>query len=235
MSNTFNPYAEALAVIERHPGTSGAAGLAKLVLSLYNNWCGFSFRECVDCLDSANTGLALKLVSHYAAHGETEALREVGQKLATELYQRLWEAGVTIRAARDALEAKWEREAEQAEHDKYMAAEAKLLTDPAKRIPTADALKLLDTAEGRCYAQFYSGSTWREAPLPLATVQQGIAENGTEFTHLCPDFSWALAVKWGGGDTVYYVPTDYDAREAYIEAHNLRPPRNPPRMPNKTE
>lgn len=63
--SSISPYGEALLIIKQHPGTSGAAGLAKLVLSLYNATCGYAFRECVDSLDDRLTALSLRLVQHY--------------------------------------------------------------------------------------------------------------------------------------------------------------------------
>jgi hypothetical protein len=47
----MNPYREAEAWIERHPGTGFATSLAKLVLSLWNADCAFSFREYISNLD----------------------------------------------------------------------------------------------------------------------------------------------------------------------------------------
>ena len=43
----MTPYAEALQWIKLHLGTGSSLGLAKLVLSLWNDSCGFSYRECV--------------------------------------------------------------------------------------------------------------------------------------------------------------------------------------------
>jgi len=44
---SISPYDEALQFIQRNPETGGALGLAKLILSLYNDLCGYSFAECV--------------------------------------------------------------------------------------------------------------------------------------------------------------------------------------------
>ena len=40
------PYQEAVELIDRHPGTGSSTGLAKLILSLWNEECAYSFREC---------------------------------------------------------------------------------------------------------------------------------------------------------------------------------------------
>ncbi len=56
----MSPYQEALAWIDRHLGTGGTASLVKLVLSLWNAACGFSFRECIHNLAEDHTALALR-------------------------------------------------------------------------------------------------------------------------------------------------------------------------------
>jgi hypothetical protein len=47
MENAMSPYEEALSWVRRHPGTAGARGLAKFVLSLWNDECAFALRECL--------------------------------------------------------------------------------------------------------------------------------------------------------------------------------------------
>lgn len=106
----MTPYDEALQLIQDHPGTGSATSLAKLVLSLYNGReCPFSFAECVGNLDGKNTDLALRMVTHYCEHGETQDLRWVGAKIVKE-YPRLWELGWAAFLAKSALQEQWERE-----------------------------------------------------------------------------------------------------------------------------
>jgi hypothetical protein len=62
----ITPYDEALQFIKQDPGTGGASSLAKLVLSLYNDMCGYSFAECVGNLDDRLTSVALRMVKDYA-------------------------------------------------------------------------------------------------------------------------------------------------------------------------
>lgn len=105
-------YEEAWRWIEQNPGTSGASGLAKLVLSLYNSNCGFAFSECVAVLDDNLTNLSIRMATEYARLGETEELRQVG-KLVAEQYDRLWLQGEAMRDVRYQLRRKWELEDEE--------------------------------------------------------------------------------------------------------------------------
>ena len=104
-----SPYAEALHIIKLHPGTGGAVGLAKLLLSVWNGYCCFSFRDCVGSLDDANTALALRVVTHFARFGEDEELRRIGHEVNEE-YPRLWELAEAANTAMSAVRAQWERE-----------------------------------------------------------------------------------------------------------------------------
>lgn len=223
--STFNPYAEALAMIEQHPGTGGAASMAKLVLSLYNSQCGFAFAECVGNLDAANTTLALKLVRHYTDHGETDALREVGKQLVDKHYPRLWEYSLAMRDAREATRAKWEADERKAELDALDAAEAALFTDPTKLIPANKAKELLEQNDPLVLYAFYNvAGDWRDSKLSRETVHAAIdLAGGAELSYNCPESSQTLAVRVD--QRIYYVCSDYDAREAYLET--IQPPRKP--------
>lgn len=95
-----SPYHEALYMIELHPGTGSAASLAKLILSLYNRICSYSYAECIGNLDSRNIDLALRVVTHFTQHGEDDALREIGQALASTTYKHLWGMGEAMAKAR---------------------------------------------------------------------------------------------------------------------------------------
>lgn len=113
----ITPYQEALTIIERHTGTGGATGLAKLVLSLYNDECAFAWRECTRSLDENNQALALRIVAHFEQHGEDTELRRAGERMV-ELYPRLWDLGQTATEAKEKLRRQWDEERERARVDK---------------------------------------------------------------------------------------------------------------------
>jgi hypothetical protein len=106
--SSISPYDEALQFIKQNPGTGGAGSLAKLVLSLYNQICGYSFAECIGNLDANLTAVALRMVKDYAQRGETEDLRAAGKIIADDLYPGLWEMSLAMNEARAATRAKWE-------------------------------------------------------------------------------------------------------------------------------
>lgn len=101
-----SPYQQALDSIEHDPESGSATSLAKLILSLYNEQCGFAISECIGNLDTQLTSIALKMVAHYASYGEDEELRRIGRPLADQ-YERLWQQGVAMRDARTALHERW--------------------------------------------------------------------------------------------------------------------------------
>lgn len=213
---SISAYDEALQFIKQNPGTGGAGSLAKLVLSLYNDLCGFSFAECVGNLDDRLTQIALRMVQDYAAHGETADLLAAGKMIADDLYPRLWEMGLAMRDARQATREKWQADERKAELDALTAAEAALFTDPSKLIPASAAKELLDESE-TLYAHYHVSGDWRHTTsLTLDRVRTAIDEmGGSELSHNCPDGSSMLVVRIAG--QIYYVSTDYDAREAYLD------------------
>lgn len=216
MSNsTFNPYADALAMIRRHPGTGSAASMAKLVLSLYNHLCSYSFGECVGNLDSNNTALAIKLVSHYAAHGETTDLQRVGKIVADELYPRLWQMGLAMSDARSTMRAQWEAEEQAAEAGRIAGEEHKLMHREALEcVPFSAAQRMLDQSDGFITAYYFYGGDWKTRAFDTSVILVAMGQNLPSLTNLCPEMSHALAVYVEG--RMYYVPTDYDARESYL-------------------
>jgi hypothetical protein len=219
----ISPYDEALQFIKQNPGTGGASSLAKLVLALYNSDCGFSFAECVGNLDGRLTGVALHMVQEFAARGETDDLRAAGKIIADDLYPRLWEMSLAMRDARAATRAKWEAEERKAELDALDAAEAALFTDPAKLIPASKAKELLEQHDPQ-YAYYNCAGDWRDAKLNRDAVNAAIdLAGGAELSYNCPENGQALAVPID--QRVFYVCTDYDAREAYLET--IRGPRKP--------
>jgi hypothetical protein len=102
----ISPYVEAWRWVERHPGTGSANSLAKLLLSLWNQENAFSLRECVHNLDAQRMQLALRVVVHFADHGEDSELIEIGYKVY-EAYPRLWELGAAATRAKFDLQEKW--------------------------------------------------------------------------------------------------------------------------------
>jgi hypothetical protein len=212
---SISPYDEALQFIKQHPGTGGASSLAKLVLSLYNHICSYSFAECVGNLDGHLTDLAVRMVRDYAARGETDDLRTAGKIIADDLYPGLWQMSLAMNEARAATRAKWDAEERIAERDALEAAEAALFTDPAKLVPPGKAKELLNQ-EGSLYGYYYAADDWRDTELPRDTVHAAIDQlGGAELSSNCPE-GQRVAVRIG--KRVYYVSTDYDAREAYLES-----------------
>lgn len=217
----ISPYDEALQFIRQNPGTGSAGSLAKLILSLYNELCGYSFAECVGNLDDRLTGIALRMVQDYASRGESDDLREAGKVIHDELYPRLWEMGIAMRDARAALREKWKAEERKAELDALDAAEAALFNDPAKLIPASTAKELLDR-DDPLYAYYNFAGDWCDAKLLRETAHAAIdIAGGAELSSNCPEFGLALAVRIDR--RIYYVCTDFDAREAYLETvHGAR-------------
>jgi hypothetical protein len=103
---TISPYQEALIWIQSHPCTGSAVSLAKLLLSLWNDQCAFSFRECVGNLDDERSSIAIRMVEHFNRYGEDAELVEVGH-LVCELYPRLWELGQAASNAKYELREQW--------------------------------------------------------------------------------------------------------------------------------
>lgn len=110
----MTPYDEAFSFIERNSGTGGARGLSKLILSLWNDNCCFSLRECIDSLDGKNTDIAVRMVAHFAVHGEDSQLVEIGHKVC-ELYPRLWDISKVAVQAKAKKRREWEEEDRRAE------------------------------------------------------------------------------------------------------------------------
>lgn len=111
-------YTEALKWIKANCGPAGKGiNLAKMVLSLYNMDCEFSFRECVDGLDNERRKLCVQMCDDYSLYGETPELLEVGRVVAHELYPYLWIECQAMRKARgewqSARETKWREEQEE--------------------------------------------------------------------------------------------------------------------------
>lgn len=103
-----NPYDEALQWVTKNPGTGSATSLAKLILSLWNSDCGFSFRECTGNLDSNLSALALRMVQHFDKHGEDAELVAVGHTICED-FPRLWEMSMAMSNARSELRQEWDR------------------------------------------------------------------------------------------------------------------------------
>jgi hypothetical protein len=106
----MSPYQDALTWIRRHPGSGSASGLAKLILSLWNLECAFSFRECIYNLDEERTALAVRVVAHFAQHGEDRELVEAGHAVCRE-FPRLWDLGQAADQAKHVQRDAWRKEA----------------------------------------------------------------------------------------------------------------------------
>ena len=80
-SSSLTPYGEVLRYVAPYPHSGSALGFSKLILSLFSN-APFSYRECIEPLDSNNLDLALRVIIHFHKVGENEELVEVGTKIA---------------------------------------------------------------------------------------------------------------------------------------------------------
>jgi SLT domain-containing protein len=107
-----NPYEPAVEWIQRHNGTGSAAGLAKLILSLWNDDAAFSFRECTRNLDDIRSALALNIIKHFLGHGEDLFLVDAGKQVYG-LYPHLWEKGYAGSEGKREWERQREREREE--------------------------------------------------------------------------------------------------------------------------
>lgn len=212
---TISIYDEALKIIKQHPGTGGAGSLAKLVLSLYNDMCGFSFAECVGNLDDRLTNLALRMVSDYAKHGETEDLRAAGKVLVEE-YPGLWEMSLAMRDARQATRERWERERKAEEEKQIHDTEKAFMENVHNGIPFEVAKKLLKSDHDTLTAYYFSMGDWRHKEIPVGEVLDAVQHIGTDFISVCPDAGGTVGVVIG--NTLYHVLTDWEAREEYYES-----------------
>lgn len=213
--SSVSPYDEALKIIKQHPGTGGAGSLAKLVLSLYNDLCGYSFAECVGNLDNELTNLALRLVTDYAVRGETEDLRAAGKVLVEE-YPGLWELGLAMRDARQATRERWERERKADEEKKIRDAEKSFIEKVNHGIPFEIAQKLLKSDHETLTGYYFSMGEWRDKEIAVAEVLDAVQRFGTDFISVCPEANGTVGVFLG--KTFYHVLTDWDEREAYYES-----------------
>lgn len=107
----MNPYHEALKFIQEHPGTDSAAGMAKLILSLYNPIHAFGIGECLWSFDGERLNLAVRMVEHYAKHGEDQVLRDVGFEI-WQTSPRLVELSDAASDAKTEVRNKWQAEEE---------------------------------------------------------------------------------------------------------------------------
>lgn len=109
MESKPSPYQEALTWIESHPTTGSARSLAKLILSLWNDDCCYSFRECIDNLDAERTAIALRAAAHFARIGEDAELVKIGHTVC-DSYPGLWELAAAANKGKDEKRREWEEE-----------------------------------------------------------------------------------------------------------------------------
>jgi len=109
----LNPYVAALALVKKHSGTSGQTALAKCILSIYNDEHYFSLGSILSPLDQTYTAVVLHMITEYAAHGETQELRDAGLYVYQN-FPGLVEMSIAMSEARSRVRQKWddEREAE---------------------------------------------------------------------------------------------------------------------------
>lgn len=114
----MNPYQEALEFIQENPGTGSAAGMAKLILSIYNDNHPFGIGECMQSFDRERINLSVRMIEHYAKHGEDQILRDVGYQI-WQTWPRLVELSNAASTAKSDVYRKWrkEEEARMSEHD----------------------------------------------------------------------------------------------------------------------
>ena len=106
-----NPYLEALDLVKKHSGTSGQSALAKCILSLYNDEHYFSLGSILGPLDSRYTAVVLAMIAEYAAHGETQELRDAGLYVYQN-FPGLVEMSNAMSQARYEVRQRWEEERE---------------------------------------------------------------------------------------------------------------------------
>ncbi len=107
-----NPYEPALAWIRKDPTTGSASGLAKLILSLWNDDAAFSFRECVRSFDDIRAAWALKMIDHFLQNGEDRLLQAAGKEVA-KLCPSLWKLGYAGTEAKHEMLRQWDQEREE--------------------------------------------------------------------------------------------------------------------------
>jgi len=214
-----SPYDEALQFIKQHPGTGGAGSMAKLVLSLYNSNCSYSFAECVSNLDGHLTSVALRMVKDYADRGETADLLAAGKIVADDLYPGLWEMGMAMRDAREATRRRWQQEEQDREAADIVAKEQAFLSDASRRSLPADAVDemIQGDDEGNVSAYYFARGNWQSKKLQLDQVQEAARAHGAGFIYCGAECSTWLGVAMD--NRLYYVCPDFDARERYFEAN----------------
>jgi hypothetical protein len=113
-----NPYKPALVWIRAHPGTGSATGLAKLILSLWNEEAAFSFRECARSFDPELDEIALRMIEHFTRHGEDDLLRAAGDEIY-DSRRDLWDLGYAGTEAKRATVKEWERTREERDRKEH--------------------------------------------------------------------------------------------------------------------
>ena len=102
----MNPFDEAIQIINELDGSSTAEGLAKLILTFYNDVHPFSITECMRGFDPAMRALALRMLNHYLAHGEDKSLLNAGERIK-ETWPTILELSKAGRQAKSDVLQKW--------------------------------------------------------------------------------------------------------------------------------
>lgn len=77
----MNPFEKAVDTIAELGNSGAAEGLAKLILTFYNDVHPFSFTECIRSLDDDNLALALQLINYFLANGEDASVIKGGETI----------------------------------------------------------------------------------------------------------------------------------------------------------
>lgn len=104
-------YQESLSFVKNNRGSSSAIGMAKLILSLYNDNNAFSLSECVKNFDRERLNLASLMIGDYFANGETSELINAAHEIF-EFSPDLKELADAASDAKSEVRAKWRREKE---------------------------------------------------------------------------------------------------------------------------
>ena len=108
-----NPYEPALGWIRKNPTTGSGVGLAKLILSLWNDDAAYSLRECCSSFDDIRQAWASKIITHFIQHGEDDFLVAAGKEVY-RLCPTIWDIGYAGTEGKNLAIAEMERKREKA-------------------------------------------------------------------------------------------------------------------------
>jgi hypothetical protein len=103
---------------QKRSGHRVRTGLAKRILSLWNDEAAYSLRGCCSSFDDIRTAWALKIVAHFLEHGEDKFLDEAG-KAVYKLCPYLWDVGYAGAEGKRAAVKEKDRQREEALRKKH--------------------------------------------------------------------------------------------------------------------